>query len=82
MATREYRLAEFITDRLPTSRDAAEVLCSDHVGTYSLPFPCSHDGSRWRNLDTGEELATFVVGWREWKSEAADAQFANRPSLA
>jgi hypothetical protein len=68
MATREYRMAEFITDRLPDAGAESEVLCADHVGTYSIPFPCRHDGSTWRNAGSGEELAVSVIGWRNWEA--------------
>lgn len=67
MATREARLADFITDRLPDLGADVEVLCSDHVGTYAIPFPCRHDGFNWRNTASGEEIAAMVVGWRNWE---------------
>lgn len=40
MATIDDRLAEFITDALPSADVSVELLCRDHKGTYTIPFPC------------------------------------------
>jgi hypothetical protein len=46
---------------------SAKLLCEDHRGTYTIPFPCScwSDGA-WLNEGTGEPIEVEVVGWREW----------------
>jgi hypothetical protein len=65
MATYAARTAEFITDRLPQPDLNVEVLCSDHCGTYALPFSCRWSDGHWRNGKTGDVLDANVVGWRE-----------------
>jgi hypothetical protein len=46
---------------------SAKLLCEDHRGTYTIPFPCRcwSDGA-WLNEGTGEPIEVEVVGWREW----------------
>jgi len=65
MATRDHRIAEFITDREPPSHIVVELLCQDHVGTYVLPYPCRRD-AEWHNAKTNETIEADVLGWREW----------------
>lgn len=65
MATRQARLAEFITDRLPEPGRTVEVLCEDHVGTYLAPFACRYSDAAWRNDASGELMTAAVLGWRD-----------------
>lgn len=66
MATRNQRIAEFITDAEPQPGFEVELLCQDHVGTYVLPFPCRRGEGVWINTKTGGELAVDILGWRPW----------------
>ncbi len=65
MATRQHRLDEFRQD-LPPPKQQAELLCEDHNGTYTLPFPCEWFESKWHNAITGAALDDSVIGWRGW----------------
>ena len=66
MTTLDQRLAEFTTKGEPPSNANLELLCEDHVGTYSLPFPCRCVEGIWLNAGTGETLQAEVLGWRPW----------------
>jgi len=66
MATRDHRIAEFISDQEPSEGTPVELLCEDHNGTYVLPYPCSRTGGEWHNIKTGEILQAQVLGWRKW----------------
>jgi hypothetical protein len=66
MTTRDQRLAEYTTKGEPPSDMDLELLCEDHIGTYSLSFPCRRINAGWRNGRTGEELQGKVLGWRPW----------------
>jgi hypothetical protein len=63
MATREHRLAEFATGT-PAIGPAHQLLCEDHAGTYSLPYPCVWSGQQWINADTSAAIEARIVGWR------------------
>ena len=41
-----------------------EILCEDHVGTYTPPFLAVFRDARWLNARTMEALDTVVIGWR------------------
>ena len=64
MATRQQRLAEFISEGQPEPDRPFELLCEDHVGTYVIPFLCHWTEGAWRNVATGEAIAVEVIGWR------------------
>jgi hypothetical protein len=64
MPDRPQRLAQFISDRVPTVDEAVQVLCEDHVGTYTLPFLCRWSESAWVNVATAAPIEAAVVGWR------------------
>ncbi|HEV2570266.1 hypothetical protein [Methylocella sp. CPCC 101449] len=64
MATREQRLADFITEGTPPDTVPCQLLCEDHVGTYMLPFVCVFVEGRWINERTGLPIDAKVVGWR------------------
>jgi len=66
MATRDHRIAEFISDRAPLPHIVVELLCQDHVGTYVLPYPCRRGDAEWYNVKTNETIQADVLGWREW----------------
>jgi hypothetical protein len=40
------------------------VLAADNRGQYEIPFPVVFTEDSWRNATTGEELDTFIAGWR------------------
>ena len=54
--TRTARLKDFKTDRYPGSSLPVQVLAEDHVGIYTLPFPCERINGEWRNATTGEAV--------------------------
>ena len=64
MATRQERLAAFISEGAPSADQPFEVLCEDHVGTYVIPYPCRFSDGAWRNAATGDEIQATVIGWR------------------
>jgi len=64
MATREQRLADFITEGAPPEKEPCQLLCEDHVGTYMLPFACQFMGGLWVNDKTGLPIDAKVIGWR------------------
>ena len=66
MTTRDQRLAQFTTTGEAPSDKDLELLCEDHVGTYSLDFPCRYVENGWLNTWTREKLQVKVVGWRPW----------------
>ena len=63
------RLADFISDRLPSEGSAVELLCRDHNGTYAIPFLCRRAEDAWRNLSTDEVIQADVLGWRARRIE-------------
>ena len=67
MATRQARLAEFISSGEPPSDHPLEVLCEDKRGTYLIPFPCHYIRETWINIETGEQIQADVIGWRPWE---------------
>ena len=64
MPDRSKRLAQFIHDRTPATDIAVQVLCEDHVGTYTLPFLCRWTPEAWINVVTAAPIDADVVGWR------------------
>lgn len=64
MATREQRLADFIAEGAPPTGVPCQLLCEDHVGTYTLPFVCRFEEGRWINVKTGLPIDARVIGWR------------------
>ena len=64
MATREQRLAEFDSGEAPADGAPREILCEDHVGTYTPPFLAVFKDARWCNARTMEPLDAAVIGWR------------------
>jgi hypothetical protein len=64
VAARQERLAAFPGAGTPTGGVACELLCEDHVGTYTLPYLCHWSNSAWRSVGTGEPVKGGVVGWR------------------
>jgi len=65
MTTREHRLAEFSSGK-PEDGLPVELLCEDHAGTYTLPFPCRWTVGAWYNAATGAFIDARVVGWRRF----------------
>ncbi len=70
MALRAERIAEFISDRAPDDGLRVQLLCEDHVGTYTLPFLCLWTGSGWANAATMTAVDADVLGWRLPESPA------------
>jgi hypothetical protein len=66
MATRSARIEQFIVDQDAPEGALAALLCQDHVGTYTIPFPCRRSDGAWLNARTDERIEVEVVGWREW----------------
>jgi hypothetical protein len=63
-AARQQRLAAFSGEGIPPEDIACQLLCEDHVGTYTLPFLCQWSNGAWRSVETGEPVMAGVVGWR------------------
>jgi hypothetical protein len=63
-AARRQRLAAFPGEGTPPADQACELLCEDHVGTYTLPYLCYWAKGTWRSVKTGEQVKAGVVGWR------------------
>ncbi len=64
MVQRAARIAQFVSDRDPEADVMVQVLCQDHVGTYTLPFLCTKTGSYWISAATSEVVDAEVLGWR------------------
>jgi len=65
IAARQQRLAAFPGEGAPPANQACELLCEDHVGTYTLPYLCLWSKGTWRSAETGEAVKAGVVGWRQ-----------------
>jgi len=59
------RLAQFNTDTLPSEGAAVQLLCEDHIGTYTLPFLCLRSENGWVDAETSSPIDAGVLGWRE-----------------
>jgi hypothetical protein len=66
MTSRAQRLEQFIVDQDAPEGTVAKLLCEDHVGTYTIPFPCRWSDGAWVNERTGQPIDVGVIGWREW----------------
>jgi hypothetical protein len=64
MATRQERIDAFCHDRVPPADQPLELLCEDHVGTYTIPFLCRWRNSVWQSLETDKRIEATVLGWR------------------
>ncbi len=64
MPDRSSRLAQFNQDTNPDTGEAVQVLCEDHIGTYTLPFLCRRTPDAWINIMTAMPIETVVIGWR------------------
>ena len=64
IAARRQRLAAFPGEGTPPADRSCELLCEDHVGTYTLPYLCYWSNGTWRSVETGEPVKAGVVGWR------------------
>jgi hypothetical protein len=64
MATRQARLDAFPSDHDRPEGQGFEILCEDHVGTYTLPFLCHWLNEEWWSAESGERIDAKVVGWR------------------
>ena len=64
VAARQKRLAAFPGNGTPLGDVGCELLCEDHVGTYTLPYLCHWSNGAWRRVGTGEPVKGGVVGWR------------------
>jgi hypothetical protein len=67
MTARASRLEQFIVDREAAEGTLGKLLCEDHVGTYTIPFPCRWSEGAWLNERTREPIDVDVIGWREWE---------------
>ena len=64
MVRRAGRIAQFISEKMPPAGATVQVLCEDHVGTYTLPFLCMWTDGGWLNSATLAKLDADVIGWR------------------
>ncbi len=56
--------SEWNSTTAPEEGEIVSVLAQDNIGQYKIPFPVVFRDDSWWNLRTGEELDTFIVGWR------------------
>jgi hypothetical protein len=63
-AARQRRVAAFSGEGTPPGDKSCELLCEDHVGTYTLPYFCHWSNGTWRSITTGDPVKAGVVGWR------------------
>jgi hypothetical protein len=64
VAARQQRLAAFPGEGDPPADVACQLLCEDHVGTYTLPYLCHWSDGAWRSVEKGEAVMAGVVAWR------------------
>lgn len=64
MASFQKRPTDFNYDSYPDEEISVELLCTDNVGTYIIPFACCRFEHEWRNVATHETLTANVIGWR------------------
>lgn len=69
MTTRSARIEQFIVDERAPEGALVALLCEDHVGTYTIPFPCRYSDGAWLKARTGEVIDADVIGWREWRTK-------------
>jgi hypothetical protein len=65
MPSRERRLEEFTTVGEPGEGMRAQLLCEDHIGTYTTTFVCVRRAGEWVNEKTNDKILCLVVGWRQ-----------------
>ena len=73
MVERAVRISQFISDRLPLVGTKVQLLCEDHVGTYTLPFLCCWTDAGWRNAATQMIVEVEVLGWNELSANVRKA---------
>jgi hypothetical protein len=56
--------AEWNSTAPPEEGAIVYVLAADDSGQYMIPFPVVFRDDSWWNAHTGEELDTFIAGWR------------------
>jgi hypothetical protein len=56
--------SEWNSTTAPEEGAVVQVLAADNRGQYLIPFPVIFRDDTWWNASTGEELDTFIVGWR------------------
>jgi hypothetical protein len=56
--------SEWNSITVPEEGEIVYVLAADNIGQYVIPFPVVFRDDSWWNAQTGEELDTFIVGWR------------------
>jgi hypothetical protein len=56
--------AEWNRITIPEDGAIVYVLAQDNRGQYVIPFPVVFRDDSWWNACTGEELDTFIAGWR------------------
>jgi len=56
---------------LPFEGDLVQLRVIDHIGTYTLPFPCELRAGVWVNATTRQPIEVPVVAWRTWRQSAS-----------
>ncbi|WP_018265510.1 hypothetical protein [Methylosinus sp. LW4] len=62
--------ADWNSSDVPEDGALVEVYAEDRRGFYLVPFPVCFVADEWRNAATGQELETFIAGWRPWRGRA------------
>ncbi len=55
---------EWNSTTAPEEGATVYVLALDDIGDYVIPFPVVFRDDSWWNAHTGQELDTFITGWR------------------
>ena len=55
---------EWNSTTAPEEGATVYVLALDDIGHYVIPFPVVFRDDSWWNAHTGQELDTFITGWR------------------
>jgi hypothetical protein len=63
MVSRQQRMDDFDLGE-PPAGEPIELLCEDHNGTYTLPFPCRWADGAWHGITSGVRIEANVLGWR------------------
>jgi hypothetical protein len=67
VTTRSERIEQFTVKKDAPEGALCALLCEDHVGRYTIPFPCRYFGGEWLNARAGELIDAEIIGWREWR---------------
>jgi hypothetical protein len=62
--------ADWNRSDVPEDGALVEIIARDERGEYLVPFAVRFSGDAWLNAAKGNELQTYVAGWRPWRGRA------------